>query len=532
MDQNIVQQLAEALADAAIPANKRPNWDRLDVEIKHEGRAITLPGEPGPMPEEKAVEALQRKIADNNQPFRFHEFIDNGHPYDAAVAFVKAMTKLYGWASPQTIMTMFGPKPPSMLSIKTGHGVEDVIQCPFGSFKLPGIDQLVHTMFDEGPKGRTCFTVHYEGPKKAKYVLLELITEARRILAAESIYRGKAIRFSVNSDGDVDMSSPPEFMDVSDTSESNLIFDADIQAMIDNNILVPIKETAACRKHKIPLKRGILLEGPYGTGKSLTARMTAAVCEKNGWTFVLLDRVQGLRTALEFANLYAPAVVFAEDIDRIAAERDEDANDLINTIDGVVSKRSEIMTILTTNFAEKLNPVILRPGRLDAVISLRAPSDEAVARLLKEYAGKLLPSNAVTTKAAAELSGQIPASIRECVERAKLGMIGRGDKTLSDDDLVVAALTMKNHLALLNKKVDEETDAQKLATSLRRVIGGPGGSDVEDAVENVDGLVRAAHNKLNHLSAKTDKLHEEMEEVGGTVVETKKTADKILRHVN
>ncbi len=472
MDQNIVQQLAEALQQAAIPASKRPNWDRLDVEIKHEGRAITLPGDPANMPEEKAVEALQRKIADNNQPFVFREFIDNGHPFDAAVAFVKAMTKLYGWASPQTVMTMFGPKPPQMLSIKTGHGIEDVIQCPFGAFKLPGIDNLVHTMWDGNNKGQMHFLVFYEGPKKAKHILLELITEARRILREESIYRGKAIRFSVDSDGDVDLNSPPEFMDVSDTSEADLIFDADIQAQIDTSILVPIKDTASCRKHKIPLKRGVLLEGPYGTGKSLTARMTAAVCEKNGWTFVLLDRVQGLRTALDFANQYAPAVVFAEDIDRIAAERDEEANDLINTIDGVVSKRSEIMTILTTNFADKLNPVILRPGRLDAVISLRAPSNEAVARLLKAYAGKLLPESESTARAAVELSGQIPASIRECVERAKLGMIGRGAKTLSDSDLVVAARTMKNHLALLNKDQKKPTHAEKLAESLQAVVNG------------------------------------------------------------
>ena len=137
----------------------------------------------------------------------------------------------------------------------------------------------------------------------------------------------------------------------------------------------------------------------------------------------------------------------------------------------MTSKKSEIMTILTTNFAEKLNPVILRPGRLDAVISLRAPSDAAVQRLLRAYAGKLLPEDADVSKAGRELSGQIPASIRECVERAKLGMIGRQAKSLSDEDLVVAAQTMKNHLALLNKKAEvEQTPANMLAEGLKGVI--------------------------------------------------------------
>ena len=349
--------------------NNKVNWDRLDVEIEHHGRAITLPGDPANMPTEKAIEALKRKLADDNQPFMVNEIID-AYPLDAAVAFVKAMTKLYGWASPQTVMTFFGPKPPSMISVKTGHRDEDVIQCPFGAFKLPGIDEVVHTLIDDVDNNKIAFIIRAQVKKKDKHLLLELATETRRIVRDESIYRGKAIRLGVDYNGSLDINNPPQFMMVSDTAEESLIFDRDIQAQIDTSILVPIKHTKQCRKQKVPLKRGILLEGPYGTGKSLTARMTANVCEQNGWTFVLLDKVQGLRAALEFANRYAPAVVFAEDIDRIMEERDENANDLINTIDGVISKNSEIMTILTTNHVEKIQPVILRPGRLDAVISL------------------------------------------------------------------------------------------------------------------------------------------------------------------
>lgn len=464
------------------------NWDRLDVGIEHSGRAITLPAEPGNMPTEKAIEALQRKLKDESQTFQVYEIID-AYPLDGAVAFVKAMTKLYGWASPATQIqkSMFGTRrvPPTMMSVKTGHRDEDVVQCPLGAFNLPGVDNLVNTTIDRD-SGRQVFIIYAEIKKKDKHLLLELANETRRIVREESIYRGKAIRLGVDGDGELDMNDPPQFLNVETKEE--LIFDGDIEAQIDTNILVPIRETAACRKHKIPLKRGILLEGRYGTGKSLLAREAARVCELHGWTFILLDKVQGLRTALEFANRYAPAVVFAEDIDRIMTERDEDANDLINTIDGVVSKRTEIMTILTTNFVEKLNPVILRPGRLDAVISLRAPTDEAVQRLLRAYAGKLLETNADLTQAGKELSGQIPASIRECVERAKLGMIGRGDTKLSDMDLVVAAQTMKNHLALLNKDQKVQTTAEKLAESLHEVVGNGTGEALNHLTRKVNDI--------------------------------------------
>lgn len=469
-------------------------WDKLDVKIAYNGRAITLPALPEHMPAEKAVEALQRLIADENQKFDVHEIIDC-YPHDGAVAFLKAMTELYGWASPQTVQTFFGPRLPQMVSVKIGPKDSDVMQCPLGRFMLPGVDKPVNAIFYENDKG-PCFLIHGEVRKKDRHVLLELATLTRRIVKEQSIYKGRPIRLGVTEEGTLDMSRPPEFMDVSEISVANLIFDDNIMDQIETNVLVPIRKAALCRQYKIPVKRTALFEGPFGTGKSLTARLTARVAEENGWTFILLDKVQGLKTALEFAKRYAPAVVFAEDIDRVACERTDEMNDLINTIDGVISKSTEVMTLLTTNFVEKLDPVILRPGRLDAVISIRAPSPETVQRLIRYYAGELLDAAEDLTQSGLELKDQIPASIRECVERAKLGMIGRGDRHLLDRDIVIAGQTMKNHLALLNAKRAEPTAADNLATSLRSVVGISNGTDialelattkrrVEDIAENL-----------------------------------------------
>jgi hypothetical protein len=458
---------------------KKPNWDKLNPEITFSGRAITLPGDPAKMPVPAAIAALQRREADDNQVYNAMEAFPD-YPHDVAVAVVKAMNKLYGWVSPQTDIKnhpLFGQvkEPPTFLAIQTGPKNGDVIQCPIGQFLLPGLDRPIkgefHPWHFGDGKRRLAYILHGEIKKKDRHVLMELVEETKRFLREESIYRGKPIRLRVNEEGEPNMHMPPEFLDVSEITEESVLFDGDIEAQIDTNLLVPIKETALCRKYGIPLKRGILLEGPYGTGKSLTARLTARCAELNGWTFILLDKVQGLRTALEFANRYAPAVVFAEDVDRIAENRTEEINDLVNIIDGVVSKGTEVMTVLTTNFVEKLNPVILRPGRLDAVISVRAPSAHTVQRLIRHYARDLLASDASVVAAGKELDGQIPAAIRECVERAKLGMIGRQDSHLSDKDFVVAAMTMKNHLALLNREIRQPSDAETLATSLKNVIG-------------------------------------------------------------
>ena len=163
--------------------------------------------------------------------------------------------------------------------------------------------------------------------------------------------------------------------------------------------------------------------------------------------------------------------------------------DSVEEVDlSVVSKRAEIMTVLTTNFVEKLNPVILRPGRLDAVITLRAPNAKTAERLMRHYAAGLLDAAEDMTAVGVELEGQIPASIRECVERAKLGMIGRAATTLSADDLMTAAKTMKNHLSLLNRKQAEETAPEALARSLKAVIQNGHGTLLEGMNKKVEEL--------------------------------------------
>lgn len=478
---------------------KAKEWDKLDVPIQHEGRAITLPADPVNMPLTKAVEALRRKIADEEQIFCVHEVIE-AYPHDAAVAFTKAMVELYGWGSPQTEHHWYGDKPPTMLAVKTGFRDDDVVQCPLGVFKLPGIDEDVKTSFypmQINDKKTTRFIIKAQVKKRDRHLVLELANETRRIVREESIYRGKPIRLGVTDNGELDIETPPVFLDVTDISESDVMFDGNIMRQIETSILVPIRHTEECRRHKIPLKRGILLEGGYGTGKTLTARLTAREGELHGWTFVLLDKVQGLRAALEFAKQYAPAIVFAEDVDRVASQRNDATNDLINTIDGVVSKNTDVMVVLTTNFVDNLDPVILRPGRLDAVISLKTPNAETVQRLVRYYAGNLVAASENLTPVGTELAGQIPASIRETVERAKLSMIGRRATTLLADDLVVAAQTMKNHLALLNKKMAEVSVGDKLADALRAAVMNGG----EEKLAEVHKKLAEVHKKVIGIHA-------------------------------
>src|SRR6202000_3403134 len=109
-------------------------------------------------------------------------------------------------------------------------------------------------------------------------------------------------------------------------------------------------------------------------------------------SFVMCTQTQDFADCVRFAHNYQPAIVFCEDIDRETdGSRDEELDAILNTIDGVDSKNTEIMLVLTTNEVQNIHPAMLRPGRLDALLTLDYPDSEAVGRLIRHYSGDLLP---------------------------------------------------------------------------------------------------------------------------------------------
>jgi transitional endoplasmic reticulum ATPase len=463
------------------------NWKKRDVGIVHEGDHITLPANPGNMPLDAAIDALERKRAAELQEYDVNELIE-GYPFDALVALYRAMVERFGWAeaSTHTVMGFFGPREykPDLVTVRIGPKKGDVIQVPTGRFELPGVKSPVFVGTYPGGVG-ICTTVN----KAGRDTIMELVESARHKLATDSIYRGKAMRLPVGDNGHLDTGREPVFMDTDHVAVGELILPGDTAAQVAVSVFTPIKRTEACKTAGIPLKRGVLLEGPYGTGKTMTAAVVSRLCVENGWTFISLDNASGLRAALEFAQKFQPAVVFCEDIDRVTAERNEAANDLLNTIDGVLSKNSQVMTILTTNHVERINKAMLRPGRLDAVISITPPDAEAAERLVRLYGRNLIPAEESLVEVGAELAGQIPATIRETVERAKLAMISRDAESLSASDLLISAKTMTRHRELL-------AEGGKPAPTLEAAAG-----------EALGALIA---NKANGYADKLDRISEEL----------------------
>lgn len=433
---------------------------RVDI-VFHEGKLMipkdmTLDGAIHQLIQRK--EFLKQKMVANRTFICF--------PYDGALALSRVMKRRYGWVPSMVIPGSFWEpdKQPEMITIDTGLNRTE--QVPWGRFAIPGVNGWLQTGFTR-EKGRVVFQIKGEIPRSDEHIVNDLFADVQKELSEKSIYLGQAfkVRFK-DEDGDPMQLPSVEFMRT-DVGPDQLILSKSVHDMVDTNLFTPITRTADLKRNGIPIKRGILLGGIYGTGKTMAAAVASQLAVDSGVTYIYVPRADELKEAIDFAKLYSdPAcVVFCEDIDRVMdGERSVAMDDILNIVDGIDGKSSNIIVVLTTNFMHNINPAMLRPGRLDAVIEVTPPDAEAVTRLIRLYAGEAVPHDVDLTAVGEELKGQIPAVVAEVVKRAKLAQLKStflGDlvTNLTSEALLESAKTMTGQLKLLEPK-----EVQKVPT--------------------------------------------------------------------
>jgi chaperone BCS1 len=163
----------------------------------------------------------------------------------------------------------------------------------------------------------------------------------------------------------------------------------------------------------IPYRRGYLLHGPPGTGKSSLSLSLASLCQLDLYLVHLPSLgYQGDRLlARLFHSLPARCIVLIEDIDAVGLRRDlktlesskrskkkmmpnaprmpsSDGNSmptctlsgLLNVLDGVASQEGRIV-LMTSNHPEKLDPALIRPGRIDRRVFLGHIDQESASSM-------------------------------------------------------------------------------------------------------------------------------------------------------
>lgn len=449
----------DALA-AEAKATRKQLAAAVNAGIKHEGKEIILPNDPY-MTARQAAQVLKQKADDEEQVMNVNELVE-GNPFDALVAFQAVLKETFGWATARgkTVQTFFGPidRPAEMLDVRTGPNPEDVLQVPVGEISAPGLDFVFNVSPDVSGMRLTAKVKKYQAP-----TVKELAAKTRSYLLEHSIYRGKAFK---QPD---DWSHQPEFLSFDHVDPADLVLNSNVQKAVERFLYAQIERKAAVANLKVPSKWMAVLSGSYGTGKSFLMSILAKKALEHGRTVIYVNDTSDIADAIVVGSKrYGPILVIAEDLDRVVDNRDDEANDIINTISGVLSNRMEAMVVVSTNHPEKIDKAMIRPGRVDVFLEIPRPDAEAVEGLIHVYGRGSLAVNGRFGEVAHALAGQVASTVRAAVELAKSAAAWEGRATINEDDLLAAVTVMGPQLELLNRK--DGPSEHPLLTGFRQIL--------------------------------------------------------------
>lgn len=444
-----------------------------DEDIVFEGQKLVIPSR---MNMQETVDFLEKRIAEEEQMTTYKRTFPY-RPMDGAYCTWKALKDHFGSVSHRssTVQTMFGPQkaPPQMIDIPVGPDL--IEQVPWGNFEIPFLPGLVLELGStQDAEYGTLFHISGKGPKKYRFEVEGIFKLIAEELEKSSIYRGQAITGK----------ETPDFIDLSGVDPAKVTYSEEVMHQLGANVWALLRYSDQHREAGLPLKRAVLMHGPYGTGKTLAAMLTAQESVRHGWTFIYArPGKDDLQFVMQTARLYQPAAVFFEDMDVIADPQGAEGDDitkLLDLFDGITAKGTEIVCILTTNHVDKIHKGMTRPGRLDAIIEIGSLDATGIEKLIRA----VVPTDEMDPKIdfghiVAAMSGPdgepdfMPAFVKEAADRTRRYAIARsGGKleglVLTTEDFVQAAEGMRAHLTL-NQNASDVTERDQLGTVFQTI---------------------------------------------------------------
>jgi ATPase family associated with various cellular activities (AAA) len=140
----------------------------------------------------------------------------------------------------------------------------------------------------------------------------------------------------------------------------------------------------AYRNHGLLFKRGVLLWGPPGSGKTVTITQLSNDLVNRGGLVIFCENPKLAMMGLDAVRRIEPdrpVILILEDVDEIIRHYDE--HDLLSLLDGE-NQVDNVVMIATTNYPEKLGArIINRPSRFDECVKVGMPSDRAREAYIK-----------------------------------------------------------------------------------------------------------------------------------------------------
>tara|TARA_B100000700_G_C15053196_1_gene861410 strand:+ start:175 stop:1656 length:1482 start_codon:yes stop_codon:yes gene_type:complete len=231
------------------------------------------------------------------------------------------------------------------------------------------------------------------------------------------------------------------------------------------------------RNFGLPLPRGVLLVGPQGTGKSLTAKAIA-----HSWSMPLLRLDVGrlfaglvgasearTRETIQRAEAMAPCVLWIDEIDKgFGGDARSDGGTsqrvLANVLTWMAEKTTSVFVVATANGVERLPAELLRKGRFDEIFLLDLPTKEERFSIVKLHLnqkrpGVDLPLDTVISRTNGFSGAELEQTVIEAMHLAFAEK-----RELEESDLILAA----SQLIPLSRTAKEQIDSIKQWASTGR----------------------------------------------------------------
>lgn len=438
------------------------------------------------MPKDKSYgEAVELFLAAAMEQLETAQFerTFNYRPYDGAHAVAQVLAKIFGFPGfgKKTPASFFNPeKPPQTISIPTSPG--QTIEVPWGLIDVPAImTELSLGVKEDDELGRV-FHITAKAPRLFEKEVKGFFIMVEEYLSKNSIYKGQAITAS----------ETPEFIDLSWVDPSKVIYREDIQRALETEVWFPIEHMHLVLADKQPTRWVTLMDGKFGTGKTLASSLTAKRAVDNQVTYIQVrPGKDDLKKAMQTAALYAPAVVAYEDLDVVADPNkitDAEASRILDAFDGVRSKAVPIMLLLTTNHSDKIHAGLLRAGRMHLYLQFGDLDAKALRKLLSVHVGEDRLYNIDSDKIYEACKGYEPAFMDLVIQKSRKYALARNyhelkqskgaepdekealNYRINTEDVVSAAQGLRPQWELMNRAAEQKRpdDYRRMQVNLVR----------------------------------------------------------------
>jgi ATPase family associated with various cellular activities (AAA) len=488
--QNQIDQ--QVLAQLAVLGGKHTK----DDEITFNGKAFVFPEQyRGDLP---GIQKFITRYIESQMEETYVVKTFDYRPMDGAHATYQMLKQYFGYAQTKAKQGMFGKTPPSEINIAIGYvdGKLQHMNVPWGDMVLPYVGGVMSMDTEHTSDRGTLFQLRTRVRKVFKDEIEGFYKAVEQYLQEHSIYRGHAVN------GDM------EFFDTDRVDPSQFVYTQQVWRDAETHIFSPMRDRLILDAQGFDPKRVVLLEGPFGTGKSGLGRIAAKVAVGNGWTPIFCrpgedDPFQVMQTA----RLYLPiegrdtggCLVFMEDIDVISANKRDPlyTSKLLDAFDGFETKGRPFVLIMTTNHADEITQGMTRPGRIHAIISIGAMDRPGVEQLCWTVIGDHLAPDVDFDAVYEATADYMPAFVREGIERSLRYTISRTHAVgkIATIDLVEAMNSLRPQFNLHMAAIDRPDRLPAIDELLRQAISEESSIDPRDITNAVSEIVE---DKLNN----------------------------------